>query len=454
MAKISRRKFLISSAKNAACLGVMAGCNSQTIRPDIRPPSAPVGLFGYSVYEDSMKKVELEWVKHDLSDNTGVEGKEEIKGYNIYYKDSKTPLNTSIIKEPNYLDEGPDGNGLEEGNTYEYQITALDQNENESERSEKYPVKISKPVPVYEVTDDNACNGIQLNADIIQSMVNSAVKAFTEKQSVAEAYELLFPRIKDKYPKIAIKINCLAGNGLCTHPEVVEAIIKGLGQMFNSTYPLHNITVFDDRKESHLKAAGFLLKSSTDDYRITTVYGETNTHGESNWGEEVLIYNTSQRFCKIVEETDYIINVPVLKDHSSAGITFALKNFFGIISDPISMHHPMCDPYVSEVYKIVEKKVKLIIGDAILGAFKGGPSTNASFDPKKILAGNDPVAMDMRALRLINNERQSQSKPLFEIKTKADAQFPSRTDARHIITSSMSKYDLGTTNYKTVEVAI
>jgi uncharacterized protein (DUF362 family) len=293
-----------------------------------------------------------------------------------------------------------------------------------------------------------------LNADVVKSMVDNAVKDFTEKGSVAEAYESLFPRIEDKYPKIAIKINCLAGKGLCTHPEVIEAITKGLGKMFDSKYPLHNITVFDDRRETHLTAAGFPLKSNTGDYNIVTVYGEKNTDGENNWGEEVLICNTSQRFCRIVEEADYIINVPVLKDHSNAGITFALKNFFGIISDPVSMHSDMCDPYISEVYKHMEKKVKLIIGDAILGAFKGGPSTSASFDPKKILVCNDPVAIDMRALRLINNERQSQSKPLYEIKTKGDEQFPDHTDARHIITSSMSKYDLGTTNYKIVEVAL
>ena len=44
----------------------------------------------------------------------------------------------------------------------------------------------------------------------------------------------------------------------------------------------------------------------------------------------------------------YLINVPVLKDHSIAGVTLSMKNHYGTIDNPGSLHGPTysCNPYI------------------------------------------------------------------------------------------------------------
>ena len=169
--------------------------------------------------------------------------------------------------ETSYADDkGPDANGLQEGKRYIYYLTAIDGNGNESPASKSVRVKVWPPSKIYKATRVDATTGTIINSDIVKTMVHAAVMSLTQKTTVADAYEALFPQLNIS-SKIGIKINCLAGRGLCTHPEVVEAIIDGLRQMLNSTFPLHNITVFDDRSENHMKNAGFTLKDEVNDYR-------------------------------------------------------------------------------------------------------------------------------------------------------------------------------------------
>jgi len=450
MNKINRRKFMIAAAQGAGGLGFIAGCNKRSIiGDDIRSPSAPKGLDGYVIFENTLKKAVLKWKAHDLTDITGAPSETTISGYNIFCDDKK--LNATLITTTSFKDDkGPDGNGLVEGTRYYYDITAVDANGNESPHSNPVRVKVSPPSKIYKVTRDDVVTGTTINPDIVKTMVHAGVMALTGKSTVAEAYESLFPSLSTA-TKIGIKINCLAGSGLCTHPAVVAALVDGLSQMLNATFPHYNIIVFDDRMESLMKSAGFPLKNNPGDYRVVSSFFKT----PENWGQTYLISGSSQRISRVVEDVDHIINVPVLKDHSNAGITFALKNFYGIVDNPGEMHDQKpqktwCDPYVAGVYKLAAAKTKMIVGDALFGAHKGGPSTAATFTPKTILIGADPVAMDMYALKMINDERTA--KGMYEITTEPDPANPTRADARHILTASSGSYELGTINKEIIEV--
>ena len=461
MKKISRRKFIISTAKGATSLGIIAGCNKRSIvGDDIRAPSTVKGLDGYVKYEpDGSKKAMLTWNEHDLTDITGAPSEKEILGYNVYGDNQK--LNSALVSEITYTDEnGPDNNGFEDNKTYSYYVTAVDQDGNESpapSSEKRLELLVAPPSRIYKVTRADASSGLNINTDVIKTMLHAGVKALNNEADVGKAYEALFDEL-DLTTKIAIKINCLAGNGLCTHPEVVEAVIDGLCRMLNATYPKSNITVFDDRMESLMNNAGFPLKNDPGDYRVLSTYGETSKFGYKNWGETSHdISGSTQRLSKIVEDIDYIINVPVLKDHSNAGITFALKNFYGIVDYPGDMHtdssqpvNTWCDPYVAGVYTLAAEKVKLIVGDTIFAAHKGGPSTAPTFILNTILVTTDPVALDMYALKLINDERIK--KNMYEITTEQDAAYPNRADARHILTAGSKTYKLGIINKEIVEV--
>ncbi len=450
MKKITRRKFIVTSAKSAAGLGIAAGCNQRDIvGDDIRPPSAPTGLGVFVKFEaDGSKKALLTWNEHDLTDITESLSEVAIIGYNVYRHDKTDKINSALVTETNYVDT--DISELQ--SEYYYSVTAIDKSNNESPRSA--PPKLAvvqEPSKIFSTTNTNAASGAKLNSDVIKTMVQGVIMAMTGKATIAEALESLFPDLTVE-KTVAIKINCLANSGLCTHPEVVNAIIDGLSQMLNGTFPLDNITVFDDRMSSFLKNSGFPLKNNPGDYKIITLFGDDNV-----WASPVTVHNSSQRFAKIVEEVDYIINVPVLKNHSNAGITFALKNFFGIIDNPETMHkdsestkETWCDPYIAEVYKRVADKVSFVIGDAIFGASKGGPSTQANFAPYTILAATDPVTMDIHALDLINAERQN--KGLGIIPLEPDPVNAGPVDARHIVTAGSDEFQLGKFNKEVIEV--
>jgi uncharacterized protein (DUF362 family) len=453
MKKVTRRKFIISSAKGAAGLGIIGGCNNITVHPDIRPPSAPKGLKGFIEYESDLPKcAHISWDKHDLTDNTGAPTEVEIKGYNIFRDEKK--IYTSPPTQLYYVDNSK----FIEGSTYQYQVTAIDKKDNESDPSEKCKIKAKKPGIVYKITNQNASSNNVLDAKVIKTMINAGLLALTGESTIAKAYDYLFPNINST-TKIGIKINTLAGfltGGLCTHPEVVDAVVDGLKQ---TSIAVNNIIVFDDRKESIMNGGNFILRNNPDDYRILSTYDERDGFGNINWSTtNTSLSGVNQRFCRIVEDVDYIINMPVLKNHSSAGITFALKNFFGIIDNPEDFHPPnqnpntYCDPYIAQVYNEVADKVKLIVGDAIFGAHVGGPSTTPRFKLNTILLGVDPVAMDMYALDLINAEREKDER--YIIATSPDTNFPNRADARHIVTADSSDYDLGSQNKEVIEVSI
>lgn len=453
--RISRRKFIISSAKGAAGLGAFAGCNRRDLLgPDVRPPSAPKGLEGYIEYDDNNnKKAILAWNKHDLTDITGAFSETEIKGFNIYRDGTK--INTTPTIQTSFTDSG----NLEEGSTYSYQVSAIDKDNNESNLCDPYSLKVKPPGVIYKVTNPNASSSNVIDAAAVKTMVNAGILALTEEPTLAAAFNKLLPNITGS-TKIGIKINTLAGflnGGLCTHPEVIEAIVDGLKQ---TSIAVNNIIVFDDRMESIMNGGNFTLRNSPDDYRILSTFNEIDKFGNKNWSTSTIsIAGVKQRFSKIVEEVDYIINVPVLKDHSSAGITFALKNFFGVIDNPGIMHTDQnnqsktwCDPYIAVVYKYIASKIKLIIGDAIFGAERGGPSVTPRFTLNTLLFGQDPVAMDMYALDLINAEREKDGR--YKITTSPDSNYPNRADARHIVTADSSEYDLGSLNKKVIEVKV
>jgi uncharacterized protein (DUF362 family) len=105
-----------------------------------------------------------------------------------------------------------------------------------------------------------------------------------------------------------------------------------------------------------------------------------------------------------------IINLPLLKDHDLAGISVALKNHFGSINNPNKMHTDHCTPYVADLNLMpaIRDKQRLIVCDALLVTFDGGPSFNPQHTARygALLVGTDPVAIDAIGLQIIEDLRK------------------------------------------------
>ena len=53
------------------------------------------------------------------------------------------------------------------------------------------------------------------------------------------------------------------------------------------------------------------------------------------------------RISKILtRECAMVINLPILKDHEMAGVTFAMKNMYGVVDRPFTLHADNCNPGV------------------------------------------------------------------------------------------------------------
>ena len=65
---------------------------------------------------------------------------------------------------------------------------------------------------------------------------------------------------------------------------------------------------------------------------------------ESTWGVARI------RITKILtRECAMVINLPILKDHEGAGVTFAMKNMYGVVDKPYTLHANHCNPGVADL---------------------------------------------------------------------------------------------------------
>jgi uncharacterized protein (DUF362 family) len=93
--------------------------------------------------------------------------------------------------------------------------------------------------------------------------------------------------------------------------------------------------------------------------------------------------------------------MPIAKHHSSSDLTISMKNLMGVIGGNRGMLHYGLHENIVDFAKTV--KVDLIICDALRILTSGGPNGGSPEDikePKTIIMGKDPVAVDSYAATL------------------------------------------------------
>ncbi len=231
----------------------------------------------------------------------------------------------------------------------------------------------------------------KVNAEVVEEMVRRAVCLLTEKEDQTLAWKALF----SPKEKVAIKVNArhppVAGNR-----EVADAIVKGL----KSAGVDENRIIIFDFVEEELRRLGYKLNDSSKGVRCYAI----RDYSEMKAGP------VSVRLSKIViNEADAIINVPAFRHHGLAGVTVSMKNHLGTIQNPRDLHRDTC-LHVADLNALdpIRKKTRLIIADAILGQYDGGPSYRPQFvwEYAGLIAGADPVAVDTVAADELRDQRQ------------------------------------------------
>lgn len=119
----------------------------------------------------------------------------------------------------------------------------------------------------------------------------------------------------------------------------------------------------------------------------------------------------------LTKQVDKVVNLAVLKDHGSAGVTLALKNMsHGFVNNVARSHggphHNVCNQFIPEIvsHPIIRRKVVLHVIDGIKGVFQGGPFARNPewvWERKSLFFGTDPVAMDHIGWEIVDEKRKA-----------------------------------------------
>ncbi|HUE01921.1 MAG TPA: DUF362 domain-containing protein [Bryobacteraceae bacterium] len=260
----------------------------------------------------------------------------------------------------------------------------------------------------------------------VLDLLDRAMAAYTGRQNTVAAWKQVIARGNARDKVIGLKTNGLGGKGISTHAVLVLAIAERLQQA--GVKPC-NILVWD-RNARDLEACGLAI--NTDPSRIRC-YGSDVAGFEDQvetWG------SSHARFSKILtRECAIVINLPILKDHSMAGVTFAMKNMYGVVERPQDLHADGCNPGVADLNAMpaVREKIKLTIGDAMSSVYEGGPGFHPEhlWYPNALLVGDDRVALDQTAWEMLEKKRAEAGLPTFEAAGRPPRYIATAADAAH-----------------------
>jgi uncharacterized protein (DUF362 family) len=232
----------------------------------------------------------------------------------------------------------------------------------------------------------------------VAKLLDRAMQAYGDSSDPVAPWKKLF------HPDevVGLKVNTIAGPGLSTHVALVDAISERLKQ---AGIRPGNIVVWD-RTNGELERAGFTV--SNDANRVRTIGTDSKGVG---YDETVLSYGVvKSRLSTLLTRTcDAMINVPILKHHSGAGITLALKNMYGVNHNPDKLHANNCCPAIADLNMLppIRNKFRLVVADAMTGCFEGGPSYKPQYAWRYngIIVATDPVAIDQTAWDIIEKKR-------------------------------------------------
>ena len=248
-----------------------------------------------------------------------------------------------------------------------------------------------------------AVKGVKVNAEIARDLVNSGIMQFTGQTTVGDAWASVLPGLSPG-DLVTIKVNCI-NRSLPSHPEVADAIVTGL---MAAGVKENNIIIWD-RANHELTGCGYKRNTGKTGVRC---FGTD----ERGWGydKHVRLAGKSVRLSKILTSSDHIINVPVLKDHGTSGVTLSMKNHYGSVDRPGSLHGGQCDLYIGELNNVPEirDKTRFVVLDGLLGIYQGGPGGQPQFVYNSVIMSQDPVALDYQGWKILEDERQKHGRAL------------------------------------------
>jgi uncharacterized protein (DUF362 family) len=266
----------------------------------------------------------------------------------------------------------------------------------------------------------------QLDEKRVLDLLDRAIASYTGRDKPTDAWKHILPQGgPDKV--IGLKTNGLGGKGISSHAMLAFAIAERL--QWAGIKP-GNIIIWD-RNARDLEACGFTI--NTDPSRVRCFGSDVSGYEEDGvaFGAAVNV-----KLSKILtRQCDMVVGLPILKDHSMSGVTFAMKNMYGVVQRPNELHGGGCNPFVADLNCIpaVREKVRFTIGDAMTSVYDGGPGFHPErlWQPNALIIGEDRVALDTTAWQLLERKRAEAGLPTFEAAGRPPRYIATAADADH-----------------------
>jgi hypothetical protein len=302
--------------------------------------------------------------------------------------------------------------------------------------------KETLPGRVVHVQDDDATfwdfstgwYGDHLDQAVVDAMVEAGLLALTNTKTIAKAWSKLIPNYVTG-ETLAIKVNFNNFGG--TEPDhdinaVIEPVNALIGGLLQFGFEPRDIVVYDVTHAGHngkMPQTTFIDRCLYPGVRFECWKGNPAPFSTT----ELVQFNTppgkplipDAAIANALANSDYLINMPLVKAHSLAYVTLALKNHFGSVDHCDYFHKylptggyfqadysPMIDMYKNPHF---HAKTVLTVGDALFGNWwnlYGTPRRWLTFGndaPNSLILSADTIAADSVMADLIDFERQAQS---------------------------------------------
>lgn len=223
----------------------------------------------------------------------------------------------------------------------------------------------------------------------VDVMVESAVRALGGIESFVRTGDrvLIKPNVGfDRPPTL----------GATTSPDVVRAVVRlcrsaGAKEIIISDNPINSpaasfarsgIADVADQEEASVRYL------SSKDFVPTQIGGVAIVQ----FGAAAALLNS----------IDCVIGVPTLKDHNLSGMSFAMKNWYGLLGEGRNRFHQDIHNVVADLAMMI--RPTLVIGDATRILMRNGPTGGSPADVapgNTIIASPDAVAVDALGITLL-----------------------------------------------------
>jgi uncharacterized protein (DUF362 family) len=281
-------------------------------------------------------------------------------------------------------------------------------------------------------------------AEPIQQMMRKGMTDLTGADGWADAWRLFV----EPGDVVGIKVNPVGQPHVISAAEVVREIIAGLNA---AGVKNKDIVVYDRYRDQFFKA-GFDkwlpegVRTSNAVPTFEEVQLDIQGYDPDHYMDMALtlpgydINNLTARRSYaahfITQEVNKLINLPVLKDHQSAGVTLSLKNLsHGLVNNVCRSHSSStlnaCGSFIPAVVSmpVIRNKAVLHVLDGVKGLYHGGPGSRPEFvwEHKTLYFATDPVALDHICWKAIDEKRAAMGlKPVAEDRPDKYSTFLSR----------------------------